>query len=65
MLKNATRGTALIRIGLLIFAIALLLARGLNIDNAITAFLLGLGCALSLVGAGKRFFELRSTRSAP
>ena len=52
------RGEQIIHIGLVITA-ATLLASNCGLAHEATAFLMGMGCSLSLVGAGKRFAEER------
>ena len=49
----------IIRIGVGILATALILSHVPNFSHGFTAFFMGMGCGLSLVGAGKCFIDLR------
>ena len=51
------KGVQILRIGVVITAVSLAASHGLGIAHELTTFLMGLGCSLSLVGAGKRFVE--------
>ena len=51
------KGIQIIRIGLIITAITLILTHTVGVSHEITSFFMGLGCSLSLVGAGKRLSE--------
>ena len=50
-------GIQIIRIGVSVLAISLTLSHILDFSHGFTEFLMGMGCSLSLVGAGKRFIE--------
>ena len=54
------KGVQILRIGVVITAVTLVASHGLGIAHEFTAFLMGVGCSLSLVGAGKRFIENNS-----
>jgi len=55
-------GVQIIRIGVLVLATALLLSHVVFVPAAVSEFLSGGGIALMLVGAGKRFAEVRSAQ---
>ena len=54
------KGIQIIRIGLLITAVSLILTHTAGFPHEFTSFFMGMGCSLSLVGAGKRFVEMRT-----
>jgi len=56
------RGVQILRIGVLVFACALLVSHFALAPDAVASFLSGGGVALGLVGAGKRFTELKAAR---
>ena len=47
----------IIRVAAAITTITLLITQTVGLSHDIAAFLMGMGCGLSLVGAGKRFVE--------
>ena len=51
------KGIQIMRIGLLVTALALLVTHTTEVSHGLTAFSMGMGCSLSLVGAGKRARE--------
>jgi len=54
------KGIQIIRIGLAITVISLGLTHVVGLPHELSSFLMGMGCSLSLVGAGKRFVEFRT-----
>jgi hypothetical protein len=54
------KGIQIIRIGVGVLAVALVISHTVSLSHEIIAFFMGMGCSLSLVGAGKRFVEMRS-----
>ena len=48
----------IIRVGIVITAVSLLITHTVGLSHGVTAFFMGMGCSLSLVGAGKRFIEM-------
>jgi hypothetical protein len=54
------KGIQIIRIGLLITAVSLILTHTVDFPHEFTSFFMGMGCSLALVGAGKRFVEMRT-----
>ena len=50
-------GMQIIRTGVVITVITLLLVHSVGLLHEISSFLMGMGCSLSLVGAGRRFME--------
>ncbi|WP_165921081.1 hypothetical protein [Paenibacillus albiflavus] len=54
------KGIQIIRLGVIITAISLIITHTVGLPHEFTAFFMGLGCSLSLVGAGKRFVEIRA-----
>jgi len=54
------KGIKIIRLGLAITVISLVLTHAVGFSHEFTSFLMGMGCGLSLVGAGKRFVEMRN-----
>ena len=57
------KGIQIIWLGLAIGAISLILTHTVGIAHEFSSFFLGMGFSLSLVGAGKRFFEMRKNQS--
>ena len=52
-------GIQIIRIGAAVNAIALIMNHiAVGAPHYLTSFLMGMGCSLCLVGAGKRFLEI-------
>ena len=54
------KGIHLIRIGVSVAAISLIITHTVGFSHELTSFLMGMGCSISLVGAGKRFVEIRT-----
>ena len=52
------RGIQILRIGIAVTSITLGIAHAFDISHGISAFFMGLGCSLTIVGAGKRFVEM-------
>ena len=52
------KGIQIIRLAVVITAITLLITHTVGLSHDISAFLMGMGCGLSLVGAGKQFAEM-------
>ena len=52
------KGILIIRVGIVITAVTLLLTHSIGLPHGLSAFFMGMGCSLSLVGAGKRFVEM-------
>ena len=52
-------GIQIIRIGIAVTVIALVITHTVDATphDEVTSFFMGMGCSLSIVGAGKRFFE--------
>ncbi|MCL2160140.1 MAG: hypothetical protein FWH48_12095 [Oscillospiraceae bacterium] len=53
------KGIQIIGIGAAVTAISLIITHTVGFSHDFTSFLMGMGCGLSLVGAGKRFVEMR------
>ena len=51
------KGIHIIRVAAVITAITLLITYTVGLSHDISAFLMGMGCGLILVGAGKQFVE--------
>ncbi|MCL2049396.1 MAG: hypothetical protein FWG87_11800 [Defluviitaleaceae bacterium] len=51
-------GIKLIRLGVGILAVSLITSHAFGLPHEATSFLMGMGCSLSIVGAGKRFVEV-------
>ena len=49
----------IIRIGVGVLAVSLIVSHAIGLSHELTSFFMGMGCSLSLVGAGKRFAEIR------
>ena len=54
------KGIQIIRIGVAVTAISLIITHTVGLPHEFTSFLMGMGCSLGLVGAGKRFVEIRT-----
>ena len=54
------KGIQIIRVGVGVLATALVLSHSIGFPHEFSAFFMGFGCSFSLVGAGKRFFEMRA-----
>jgi len=54
------KGNRIFKIGVAIFSISLLISYSINFWEPLTSFLNGVGCSLSMVGAGKHFIEVRN-----
>lgn len=52
------KGIQILRIGIAVTSITLGIAHAFDISHGISAFFMGLGCSLTIVGAGKRFVEM-------
>ena len=53
------KSNQIIGIGVGFLAISLLVSHSIGLSYEFTSFLSGLGCSLTLVGAGRRFVEMR------
>jgi hypothetical protein len=60
--KHTPEGIQIIRIGLTITAVSMLITHTIGSTHEFMAFFMGMGCALTLTGAGKRLFD-KSFRS--
>ena len=56
------KGFQIIRLGLLITAFSLVITPTIGFSPEFTSFVMGMGYSLSLVGAGKRFIEIRNRK---
>lgn len=54
------KGIQIMRVGLTIFVIALVMNHTIELFREFTAFFSGVGCSISIVGAGKQFVEMYS-----
>ena len=54
------KGIRISMIGVAIMAISLIITHSVGLPHEISSFLMGMGCSISIVGAGKRFVEMRS-----